>query len=175
MEDEMYCTQCGAKISPGAKFCPECGKYVEEMEQDQPVVSGGTYYANQQYKTINERSRLQFYGTLAIVYAILAIISGISCIATADMLADAIIEQDIDIGMDVEEFRDTMVLLGVTSLLSGMCALVGGFLVHGAKQFKLSMVLYIAATVLAFESIIPLVLGVIFTYLVYKCRDAFES
>ena len=28
-EDKMYCDKCGAKISDGAKFCPECGNAID--------------------------------------------------------------------------------------------------------------------------------------------------
>ena len=34
----MYCKYCGSEIEEGAKFCPACGKPVDEKEEKEKIV-----------------------------------------------------------------------------------------------------------------------------------------
>jgi len=44
--NEMFCKVCGSKISDDAKFCPECGAVVEQMQSSDSGITQATGVSN---------------------------------------------------------------------------------------------------------------------------------
>lgn len=172
--DFNYCPNCGADLPLDAKFCPDCGN----------VLAGPDGLMDSQMK-----SRLTIIAVFSLMFAILAIISGISCIAQADVIIDTlkqdadswaqIISQFADMGYSEEDavnlIKSVFLFSGVASLIAGIGAGIGGACAIAKKYWVLGLIGLIVGTVLMFPTILGLIVGIIFIYLYSTCKPAFAT
>ena len=171
--DFNYCPNCGAELPFDSKFCPDCGNVLTSD--------------NTQAVTDQMHSRLKIVGIFSLIFAVFAIISGISLLASADaiitaMQSDAdtwaqIIKSMADAGyteaQTIDLFKSMFVISGAMALIAGISAGVGAVCSFIAKYWILGLIGLIVATVMMLTSIIGLIIGIIFIYLYVTCKPVF--
>ena len=170
---DMYCTQCGSKLDPGASFCSACGANVLDMEND---ARQSQYPADVPANS----GRLRIVGILTAVWGVLALVLGAAFAIGADSLVDFYIEQakslDIDTsGINVTALKDQLFLEGVFLALSGAAGCAAAFMVLKRTHFAFALATMIASSLLSWPLFITLVVGLVMTYFVWKYKASFTS
>ncbi len=177
---DLFCTQCGQKLTKDATFCPSCGAQVSEMTEA-PASSG---YSNPSYGAPYQRDmsgRLKVISIILVITAALFLISAISTFGAADgviesMKSDAtswnnLLEQLNMTSQQLEDFiRNIVLVLAVTSLISAI--LVGAAAAFGfmKKCWGLGFAFLIITTIMQMS-----IIGLIVTILWYTTKSAFAK
>ena len=184
-ENYGFCVHCGAKLSPGAERCPECGT---SFVKDAPSAR----YTN------NGRNPMMFFLILIGIYAVISIIEGIFASAFNDMFMDnmkavygsnfsAYLER---MGLDsVSQLADIMFKEGIVSLVSGSLAAVVFILCLKRRYWKAAAMLCLIASALVivplafmpmkmfssevFTFLLEMGVGLLVTRGIYMCRNLF--
>ena len=86
---DLFCTQCGQKLTKDATFCPSCGAQVSEMTE---APAAGSGYSNPSYGAPYQRDMsgsLKVISIILIITAALFLISAISTFGAADSVIDS--------------------------------------------------------------------------------------
>jgi len=68
----MYCTRCGAEVSPDAKFCPICGAKIENNESKE-----NEYFDSSEKSSIDKSDKIETISILALVFSFVAPLVGL--------------------------------------------------------------------------------------------------
>lgn len=178
MSDETkeynYCPSCGAQLPPDVKFCPDCGHQLDGVED---VLTGESYYG-----------RLMVVSIFTAIFAILALISGISLLGSAYDLLIAIedstawpdiVRQFADLGYTEAQVSNLLLstfnLIGALYTVSGVAAAVGAFCGFMKKFWIVGLIGMIISTLSAAITIFGLIIGLVFIYLYVTCKPAFTN
>ena len=175
-ENKAFCTQCGAILPEGAQFCPKCSA---PCHPD----SNGSFQNSQYNADAMLESKLDSTATFTLIYGVLAILMGLSCIVSSVSITEAmwsdieqtVIEAGTTMPYTLDEFKSYAIMSGALLLISGLSAFVGYYLAKHRMEFNLTLVAFVIATGTCFIGIITLLIGLYMTYRVYKCQPCFKS
>ena len=173
MDDEgshNFCTKCGANVHDYDEFCPACGEVLKE---------GAKPAANRSY---NPNSKLPLIKALGGIWAIYAIINGITSIIFIDNMMTMM--EDIFVGMGLEYadmwysmedfYRMFMLVSGALCLVSGILAVVCTYCCIKKKNHTIALMTCIIGSILVIPSLVGLV-GLIVAHFLSKSKPEFES
>lgn len=177
---DLFCTQCGQKLTKDATFCPSCGAQVSEMTEA-PANSGNS---NPSYGAPYQRDmsgRLKVISIILIITAALFLISAISTFGAADGLIESmksdttswenLLEQLNMTSQQLEDFiRNIVLVLAVTSLISAALVGVAGAFGLMQKYWGLGFAFLIITTIMQMS-----IIGLIITILWYTTKPAFAK
>ena len=174
---DLFCTQCGQKLTKDATFCPSCGAQVSDMKE---APAGAPAYAPYQR---DMTGRLKAISIVLFITAALFIIFGIYTIGAGDSFIDAMKESDgwadlvkqlEDNGMTEQEFVDLVknifIASGVMYLISAALVAIAGFFGIKRQHWGLGFAFCIITTVLQMS-----IVGLIVTILWYTTKPAFTQ
>lgn len=183
--EERNCVRCGEPIPAGSEYCPTCGAALDGT----PYNRVETFYMDRAGYGKSDDS-LGSTPKLIMVYGILAVIVGIIVLAVYgtlpgrwDAIADA---EGLAYGMSLAQTQTATLFMGAFILISGITALIGGFLAGKRILYMPSLVLCAIASVtplgmclglvpLIIWGIILLAIGLLMTSRIHANRDAFIS
>ncbi len=177
MDDNKFCVVCGANLPPGSSFCPSCGSNVDG--------SPNSLHANQPRTS---RS-LGYIPTLVVLYGALAVVFGLLTAATLgtwESIWDQICDSDgLYMGYTLEKMTSACLWLGIAMVVSGACALVSYWFLRNLTNFNMALgfcvlasvtpFIYLASGELDLSPLIPMIIGLIVSYMIYKKKSAFLS
>ena len=177
---DLFCTQCGQRLSKDATFCPSCGAQVSEMTE---APRSGGYSPSYGAPQRDMSGRLKVISIILIITAALFLISGIITMAQIDPLIDAmqndaswadLVKQVEENGMTEQELIDllkgVMMALAATSLICAVLVGVAGAFGLMKKHWGIGFAFLIIATVIQFS-----IVGLIITILWYTTKPAFNQ
>ena len=175
-EFDLFCTQCGQKLTKDATFCPSCGAQVSDMTE--APASAPAYGAPYQR---DMSGRLRTISIILFITAGLFVIFGIYTLGAGDSFIDSmkessgwadLVKQLEENGMSEDEFVDLIktifVASGVMYLISAVLVGLAGFFGIKKKCWGLGFAFCIIATVLQMS-----IVGLIITILWYTTKPAF--
>jgi len=119
---------------------------------------------------------------LLVAYALPVCLIAIALVAASGSIADTIWENAdarqamIDAGYATKQaLIDALTLAGGMMLASGACVAASFFLTMIRKLWILALILCIVGSVLAYSSIIGLIVGLIVSYFVYTLKPTFAD
>lgn len=175
-ENKAFCTQCGAILPEGAQFCPKCSA---PCHSD----SNGSFQNPQYNPNALLESKLDSTATFTLIYAVLVILMGLMCIASAASMTEAMwndmeqafIEAGTTMPYTLDDFKTYAMWSGALLLISGLSAFVGYYLAKHRMKFNLTLVAFLVATGTCFIGILTILIGLYMTYRVYKCQPCFKD
>ena len=183
--EERHCVRCGEPIPAGSEYCPTCGAALDGT----PYNRVETFYMDRAGYGRSEDT-LGNTPKLIMIYGILAVIVGVVALGTYAGLPDrwgSLANADgLCYGMTLAQTQTATMYLGIFILISGITALIGGFLAGKRSMYMPCLVLCVIASVapigmgiglipLAIWGIILCVIGLVMTNRVHVNRDAFAS
>ena len=173
---DLFCTQCGQRLSKDATFCPSCGAQVSEMTE---APRSGGYSPSYGAPQRDMSGRLKVISIILIVTAALFLISAISTFGAADGVIDQmksdstswnnLLDQLNMTSQQLEDMIKSVVLaLAVTSLISAVLVGVAGAFGLMRKYWGLGFAFCIITTVIQMS-----IIGLIVTILWYTTKPAF--
>ena len=172
---DLFCTQCGQKLTQDATFCPSCGAQVSEMKE----APAGAPYGSPYQRDMS--GRLKVISIILIVTAALFLISALSTFGMVDSLIDSmksdttswnnLIEQTNMTSQELEDMiRSIFVAMAITSLISAIFVGLAGAFGLMRKHWGLGFAFCIVATVVQMS-----IVGLIVTILWYTTKPAFTQ
>ena len=169
-----YCPSCGAQLPPEVKFCPDCGAQLDGVKD---VLTGASYY-----------NRLLVVAIFTGIFALFALISGISLLSSASTIVISIedstswpdiVQAFAEMGYTEAQVSDLLLstfnLIGTLYTISGVAAAIGAACALMKKYWVVGLIGMIVSTITAGISIIGLIVGIIFVYLYVTCKPAFTN
>jgi len=197
-DDEVkFCYKCGASLPEGADFCPECGT---SMKMDGTAV----HNENTSRPVYGPKKDLgpvpiliMVYGILAIICALIVLISGVFLDSFLKTLNE-MVKEGVITEADYQNFLKTlglvseaainamklqMIIEGILMAISGIAAIVSSANCGKMQNFKIAFGACVLASALPLLSIIFLditgviaaVVGFVMCYLIYQKKDMFIS
>lgn len=186
MEENKFCTRCGAELPEGATFCPECGSPIGQKAAVYPAYSTAS------------KGGVGTLGILILIYGILAIIYGIldmtSVIGLTESSYNELIETISELmGMDMSELFPVwseslplMMGLGMAFMtVSGILAVACYYFCKTKNNWKISVILCASSSVACLGmccspfysslGVLLFVIGIVVTALLYTKRDSFAN
>ena len=158
--EERYCIRCGEPIPEGSEYCPTCGAALDGTPYDRTA----DFYRNK--AGWKKEDTLESIPKLMMLYGVLAVLAGVVAFAAYGMLdgnwAELADENGLFYGLTLDQTSTAVMFIGVFILLSGLCALVSGFMTGKRENYRLSLVLCIAASVLPLFMALGVVDAVLF-------------
>ncbi|MBO4552166.1 MAG: zinc-ribbon domain-containing protein [Candidatus Methanomethylophilaceae archaeon] len=173
---DLFCTQCGQRLTKDATFCPSCGAQVSEMKE---APAGAPAYGAPYQRDMS--GRLKVISIILIITAALFLISAISTFGAADSVIDSmksdttswnnLLDQLNMTSQELEDMiRSIVVALAVTSLISAVLVAVAGVFGLMRKHWGLGFAFCIITTVIQMS-----IVGLIVTILWYTTKPAFTQ
>ena len=173
---DLFCTQCGQRLSKDATFCPSCGAQVSEMKE---APAGAPAYGAPYQPDMS--GRLKVISIILIVTAVLFLISAISTFGMADSIIDSmksdstswnnLLDQLNMTGQQLEDMIRSIVLaMAITSLISAAMVAIAGIFGLMRKHWGLGFAFCIITTVVQMS-----IVGLIVTILWYTTKPAFDQ
>ena len=181
-EFDLFCTQCGQRISKDTVFCPSCGAQVAEQYE------GASASKQTPARQADSRmsSRLMAISILLVVSAVAFIAIGIYYMTGVDAMIDALksdpswpdlVSQMADLGYTEDQFVDliktVLVWIAAGSIICGAAMAVAAVCGFTRKLWVLGFICCIIATVLSSASLLGLIVGIIVTYMYYTTKPCF--
>ena len=172
---DLFCTQCGQKLTKDATFCPSCGAQVSDMKE---APAGGPY-GNPYQRDMS--GRLKVISIILIVTAALFIISALSTFGMADSIIDQMKSDTTSwnnlldqLNMTSQELEDMIraivVAMAVTNLISAILVGIAGAFGLMKKHWGIGFAFCIITTVVQMS-----IVGLIVTILWYTTKPAFDQ
>ena len=172
---DLFCTQCGQKLTKDATFCPSCGAQVSEMTEAPAAPAYGSPYKP------DMSGRLKVISIILIITAALFLISAISTFGAADGLIDSmksdstswnnLLDQLNMTSQQLEDFiRNIVLVLAITSLISAILVGVAAAFGLMKKCWGLGFAFLIITTIMQMS-----IIGLIITILWYTTKSAFTN
>ena len=197
-DDEVkFCYKCGASLPEGADFCPECGT---SMKMD-----GTAVHNENTSRPVHGPKKdlgpvpilIMVYGILAIICALIVLISGVFLDSFLKTLNE-MVKEGVITEADYQNFLKTlglvseaainamklqMIIEGILMAISGIAAIVSSANCGKMQNFKIAFGACVLASALPLLSIIFLditgviaaVVGFVMCYLIYQKKDMFIS
>ena len=185
MEENRFCTRCGAELPEGASFCPECGSPLDHGSVQNPSSSAIM------------KQGLGLLGIFILLYGVLAIIYGImdmtSSIGLTESSYNELVESLSEImGMDMSQYMPVwsadMPMLMTMSMafltISGVLAIVCYIISKKRNDWKMTVILCAASaiaclgmccfTFYASIGIFLCAIGLVMTAMIYTKKDCFS-
>lgn len=186
MEENGFCTRCGAELPEGASFCPECGSPLGQGTMQNPSTP---VRMNQGVGILG--IFILIYGVLAIIYGIMDMTSSIGLTESSyNELVESISEM---LGMDMSQYMpvwsDNMPMLMTTSMafltISGILALACYVVSKKKNDWKMTLILCAASAIAclgmccfafyASMGVLLFAIGLAMTVIIYTKKDSFAS
>jgi len=172
---DLFCTQCGQKLTKDATFCPSCGAQVSDMKE----APAGAPYGNPYQRDMS--GRLKVISIILIVTAALFIISALSTFGMADSIIDQMKSDTTSwnnlldqLNMTSQELEDMIraivVAMAVTNLISAILVGIAGAFGLMKKHWGIGFAFCIITTVVQMS-----IVGLIVTILWYTTKPAFTQ
>lgn len=180
-EYDMFCTQCGARITKDTTFCPSCGAQVG----GEPAPQANGYRGAPANYGPDRSGRLLFLSILCAITAVFFIAIAISVLTGIDSAMDQIMQDPSwtdfvnamkDAGYDNPEgfMRDILKFTGISFLVAGIAAAVPAVCGFIKKGRVFGIIGCVVVTVFTSTTLIGLVVGIIITVLYAGCKPAFR-
>lgn len=184
MEENRFCTRCGAELPEGAVFCPECGAPLGQGSAQNPPAS------------VRTNQGIGLLGIFILLYGVLAVIYGIMDMSSTIGLTESSYNELVEsmsemLGMDMSQYMPTwsadMPMLMTMSMafltISGILAIVCYVISKKKNDWKMTVILCAASaiaclgmccfTFYASIGILLCVIGLAMTAIVYTKKDCF--
>ncbi len=187
--EERYCIECGACLTPDATFCPSCGAMAGPASDFTPdsdiLVNSNTVHQTPQ----RSNNRLTI-AILCLIWGFLAAILGFMLQLNAESMANDAIEQLkgmvysdtqsywdvlVESGFGKDLLLDVYHIFGISFILSGLMALVTAYFVYSGTHYRIALLTLILSSLLGALQVIPLIIGLIVTYMLTKHKVEFIS
>ena len=173
---DLFCTQCGQKLTKDATFCPSCGAQVSDMKE---APAGAPAYGAPYQRDMS--GRLKVISIILIVTAALFIISAISTFGMADSIIDQmksdttswnnLLDQLNMTSQELEDMIRAIVLaMAVTYVISAVLVGIAGAFGLMKKHWGIGFAFCIITTVVQMS-----IVGLIVTILWYTTKPAFTQ
>lgn len=171
---DLFCTQCGQKLTKDATFCPSCGAQVSDMKE---APAGAPAYGAPYQSDMS--GRLKVISIILIATAVLFIISALSTFGMADSIIDQmksdatswnnLLDQLNMTSQELEDMIRAIVLaMAVTNIISAILVGIAGAFGLMKKHWGLGFAFCIITTVVQMS-----IVGLIVTILWYTTKPAF--
>lgn len=175
MAEPKFCIKCGANLSPGACYCPECGSAIE-----------GTPAFEQQmdhFKEMRKSAMRSFLSFGLAIYVIPAVIAAIIMIIDAGNTASVLFgnsdflhwRESHGFTFSESDLQTYIMCIGGMELASGLLAGATWFLVQKGVKRKVAMVCCILAAVLCVWSFVGMFLGFLMAWNVHDAKEIFTD
>ena len=184
MEDK-HCIRCGELIPAGSEYCPTCGAALDGTAYDrsQDFYRDRTGFGRKDVDLGKTPTFIMLYGVIAFLIGIVITFESTSVEAIWNEVAD---ENGLYVGLTMAQTETALLFTGVFLLLSGLCAIVSGYLANKMVQYRLCLILCVLACVLPLFmaiglvnmiiwGIILLLIGAAMAYRIYSCAEGFSS
>ena len=180
---DLFCTQCGQRVSKDTAFCPSCGAHISNINEEP---TGGYTPYNQAVNNSFLESRLKTISIIMAVSAGFLALFGIFYLATADMQVDTVVNSPfwdtiVDAYKDIytedelkDLFRTVYLATGAIYLLTGICLAIAAICGFKKKKYGLGLACCIIATVLSINSLFGLIIGIIVIIQYTKTKPIFS-
>ena len=183
-EYDMFCTQCGARISKDTAFCPSCGAAVGGEPAPQTYNNGAP---SQNYYGPDRSGRLLVLSIICAITAVFFLYMGISTLVQVDSIITQLqadpgwpdmVQAFEDAGISADEVVSTLksilTVFGVSFLVGGIAAALPAVCGFTKKLWALGLIGCIVVTIFTATTLIGLIVGIIFTYLYATTKPAFN-
>ncbi len=183
--EEKKCVRCGETIPYGSEYCPTCGAALDGTAYDrsQDFYRDRTGFGRREVDLGKTPMLIMTYGIIAVLIGIVITAESQSVEGIWETVADA---DGLYFGLTMAQTQTALLFTGVFLLLSGICALVSGFLASKKISYKVCLALCVLACVLPLFMAIGLVnmviwgiilclIGSAMAYRIYNCSGAFSS
>ncbi len=185
MSDEnfdLFCTQCGARISAGTTFCPSCGAQVGG--EPAPQANGYGRPAPNYYGP-DRSGRLLVLSIICAITAVVLLGIAISVLTSIDQTIEQLkadpgwadfVKSVTDAGIDNPEgfIRDILNFVGISFLVAGIAAAVPAVCGFIKKGRVFGIIGCIIVTLFTATTLLGLIVGIIITVMYAGCKPAFK-
>lgn len=187
--DERYCRECGSPLTPEATFCPACGAIANPVDGPVQTINGPAEVDTTHQVPQRTNNRLPVT-ILCLIWGVSATALGLMMYFNAESMTNDAIEQLknmvysdtqsywdllVESGFGREFFIDMYHIFGISFVLSGIMALVSAYFVYLGAHYKIALLTLILSSILAALQIIPLIVGLVVTYMLTKNKSEFVS
>lgn len=184
MEDK-HCVRCGESIPAGSEYCPTCGAALDGTAYDrsQDFYRNRVGFGRKEVDLGKTPTLILLYGVIATLIGIVITAESGSVESIWNEVAD---DSGLYFGLTMAQTETALLFTGVFLLLSGLCAIVSGYLANKMVQYRLCLILCVLACVLPLFmaiglvnmiiwGIILLLIGAAMAYRIYSCAEGFSS
>ncbi|MCL2317612.1 MAG: zinc-ribbon domain-containing protein [Methanomassiliicoccaceae archaeon] len=161
-----YCSKCGSQLYESDSFCVRCGAKIDAQTTSAPV--------NVQQGSEKRSTKLWIIFALGIIWAVIAIYSGIDAIINAQSSIDMI---DIGtweaLGLDPQLLIDMVKAIGVVFIISGILSLITSILVYARRYHTIALVACIIGSILALIALVGII-GLIVAVFLNGSKNEFK-
>lgn len=173
-DQNEFCTQCGAKLSPNTRYCPECGTRVpgrnpEAVEAEKEMIRTAV------------RSRPKWAGLLMLIYGLPLLCMGLYYFIDAHGITEMLwqnstfVEQMIELGITQTEFEKYLAYFGVAWTISGASGVISAVLCFTRKYYYAALGLCILSAILAVSGFLALFFGLISFWIILSSKAGFKQ
>ncbi len=169
-----FCTQCGAKLSPNTRYCPECGTRV-------PGRNPELVEAEKEAIRTSLRSRPRWAGWLMLIYGIPLLCLGLYYLIDAQSITDmfwqnpTFVEQMNALGITMADFEQYLVYLGTAWIISGASGIISAALCFYRRFYYAALALCIVSAILAVSGFLALFFGLISFWIILSSKGGFKE
>ena len=182
---DLFCTQCGQRISKDTVFCPSCGAQVSDPAAGQ--TSDQHPYVDSTYRP-DRSSRLKGLGILFAISAALFLILGIFYYSSIDSLISELtkdpswadlVKQVEDLGYTEQWLLDTikqyLQIFAIMTIVAGVALAASAVCAFTRKLWVVGLIGCIIATLTSVTTLFGLIFGIIITYMYCTTKSSFQS
>ena len=118
-----------------------------------------TVSEKQAYAAVGQARLMMVYGVLAVIVGVIVLVAYGTLDGTWDQLADS---DGTYYGLTLDQTRSALMFIGIPMVLSGLCALVSGFMTGKREGYRVSLLLCILASVLPLFMALGLLNSIVF-------------
>ncbi|MCL2032542.1 MAG: zinc ribbon domain-containing protein [Methanomassiliicoccaceae archaeon] len=152
-----YCSNCGKDVVEGTRYCPACGFDTMSQGSGSGYNSGGYNQNNNQNQSMGGSLTIIF--VLGCIWAIVAILAGISNMAVGGLLISGAINFAV----------------GIALIMSGIFALLCCMNIHKKEGHQQACTYCLIGSILALVTIIFGIIGIILYFVLKNERSYFRS
>ena len=184
MEDK-HCVRCGQPLPAGSEYCPTCGAALDGTAYDrsQDFYRDRVGFGRKEVDMGKTPTLILLYGVIATLIGIVITAESGSVESIWNEVAD---DSGLYFGLTMAQTETALLFTGVFLLLSGLCAIVSGYLANKMVQYRLCLILCVLACVLPLFmaiglvnmiiwGIILLLIGAAMAYRIYSCAEGVSS
>lgn len=189
MTDQKFCIECGRNLNPTDRFCPECGAMLGDDRADVPAQEMSCC-REPVHGNSGRSGLLRNVVVLSLLWGIIALVSGLYLFADCGAVAHTFVETlegyeytegqsmweyFVEEGFTEKDIETLYAALGLCLIASGVLALMASHLAHRRQRYRIAVVLLILSSLTSGFGLLTLVVGIIVTYYLTKCKYEFTS
>ena len=179
---ERHCDRCGNLIPEGSDYCPTCGAGIDGCSPtDACIYRGRKGYDKKEDDLSKVPLMMIVYGIIALVGGLLMFYNGSTIESSWTSIADS---EGLYAGLTMDQFVNLATRAGMAFIISGVCALISGFLANKRMMYvpcialcivsSVSVMILISADIMfILFSIILMVIGLMMAMKIRNNRDSF--